>query len=320
MSSLIPNEDGLIGPSGSTSDRDADADCAPTVGAVLAQGAAELRSAGIETARLDAAVLLGCAAEIDRKDIICDPDHVIPPGRLSLYGEFLARRGGGEPTAYITGKKEFWSMQFKVGPGVLIPRPETEILVAEAIRLVREGPESPRGLQCLEIGTGSGAIAVALAGEIRQTKIIGIDSSRTALGYARQNARIHNVADRIAFICADLVGSFAPNTKHFDLIVSNPPYIESARLPTLQREIVDHEPRAALDGGPDGLDFYRKIVSTSPGLIRPGGLLCLEIGAGQAKDVTAMLKARALFDRIEVTNDYSSMPRVVTARMKRLEA
>lgn len=317
MSSLIRNEGSPLIQEGWASA--GDADFVSTVGVAFVEGTAELRAAGVEAARLDAEVLLGCALKIDKEEIIRNPDYAIPPALLSLYMEFLARRRGGEPTAYITGKKEFWSMQFEVGPGVLIPRPETEILVEEAIRLVAEGPERPGELRCLEIGTGSGAIAIALAREIRQAEIVSVDSSRTALGYARRNARTHGVAERIAFICADLTGPFDPDAGGFDLIVSNPPYIESSRLPALQREIVDHEPRAALDGGADGLDFYRKIISTSPGLLGPGGRLCLEIGAGQVKDVTALLKESTRFDRIEIRNDHASIPRVVTARMKRLE-
>jgi len=317
VSSLIPNEGSLVVQEGWASARDADVTA--TVGVAFVQGVAELRAAGVEAARLDAEVLLGCALKISKEEIIRNPDTLIPPAPLSLYRKFLARRCSGEPTAYITGKKEFWSMEFVVGPGVLIPRPETEILVEETIRLVAESPEMTEGLRCLEIGAGSGAIAVALAREIRQAEIVSVDSSRTALGYARENAQTHGVSDRIAYVCTDQTGPFAPDAGVFDLIVSNPPYVESSQLPMLQREIIDHEPHAALDGGPDGLDFYRKIVQASPGLLAPGGRLCLEIGAGQAKDVTALLKESKRFDRIETRNDHASNPRVVTARMQRLE-
>jgi release factor glutamine methyltransferase len=230
------------------------------------------------------------------------------------------RRINGEPLQYILGKTEFMGLEFKVDKNVLIPRPETEILVETAIQYATQRPRDPETqLHILDIGTGSGCIAVSLVKLIKDIKVTATDISDKAITVAKENAALNKVEDKIDFIRQDLFGlqpvacSLQPNL--FDFIVSNPPYIPSAEIETLQRE-VRFEPRIALDGGREGLDFYRRIIKEAPSYLVKEGYLILEIGFNQKNKVENIFYSSKDFEIIEIVKDYSNIDRVVVAQRK----
>ena len=229
------------------------------------------------------------------------------PDLIRKFRRTVARRAEREPLAYIIGHKEFFSLDFEVTPAVLIPRPETETLVEEALKFLT--PRKPP--RVLDIGTGSGAIAVAIAMNALDAHLVATDISESALEVARHNAMRHRCEDRIDFIDTDL---FPPGDTRFDLIVSNPPYIADADLDALQPEIRLHEPRLALAAGADGLDFYRRIVAECRSRLNPDGALMVEIGAGQLNAVQALFR-RAGFSNIDAVRDLARIDRVVAARL-----
>jgi release factor glutamine methyltransferase len=271
---------------------------------------ADVRKRGTESPRLDAYLLLAGAAGVERPDLISRP----PEFSLQIIARFeaaLARRERREPVAYILGVREFHSLDFEVSRAVLIPRPETETIVDAAVGFVADRPE-PR---VLDIGTGSGAIAVSIARECPRARILATDISAAALDIARRNANRHGVADRMEFRRADLfqpLDGGAP-LGSFELIVSNPPYVEDAAIASLEPELRDYEPRAALAGGADGLGCYRRIAAAVREHLAPGGALMAEVGAGQAPAVRKIF-ADAGMRRLNVINDLSAVARVVTAR------
>jgi release factor glutamine methyltransferase len=226
--------------------------------------------------------------------------------------ELLQRRISGEPLQYILGQQEFWSTRFKVDPRVLIPRPETELLVEQALSMLSKISLERRPL-VLDIGTGSGALAISLAREWENIRIVASDISGQALILARENARSSGVEEKIDFVNGDL---FSPFTEKeiFDLILSNPPYIRRSEMGRLAREIKDFEPAIALDGGEDGLDYYRKIVSQTPSYLRNGGWLLVETGQGQNGKVSEMMEETGLFAGMDSVRDLSGIGRVVKAR------
>jgi release factor glutamine methyltransferase len=276
----------------------------------LERAAERLRAAGVELPRLDAELLMAWAAGVERAHLIAR-EVEMSRDAVARFESALARRERREPIAYITGIREFHSLDFEVSPAVLIPRPETETLVDAAVRFLGERP----GARVLDIGTGSGAIAISIAYECPRVRTIATDISADALEIARRNANRHGVADRIEFRRADLFepqGGGAP-LGSFDLIVSNPPYIEDAAIASLQPEVRDYEPRAALEGGADGLGYYRRIAADARGHLAPGGALMVEVGAGQAEAVRTMF-ADAGMRGLDVINDLSAAARVVIAR------
>ena len=206
---------------------------------------------------------------------------------MARFERMVGRRTAREPLAYIVGHREFYSLEFVVRPGVLIPRPETETVVEAALGFLRERPAA----KVLDIGTGSGAIAIAMAANAPEAQIVAIDISKVSLEVARENARRHGCAGRIAFVEADYAAldARALPFASFDLIVSNPPYITEAELPALAPEVRDFEPRLALDGGVDGMEFYRKIAAGLARWLAPEGEVILEVGAGQAEAVEAII-------------------------------
>ncbi|HHY36301.1 MAG TPA: peptide chain release factor N(5)-glutamine methyltransferase, partial [Firmicutes bacterium] len=244
--------------------------------------------------RLDAEVLLRYLLGISRTELYRDLDEDLPALVLSRYRELLARRAAGEPLQYLTGEREFMGLDFRVTPAVLIPRPETEIVVETALELARQelSPAKDKPLTLVDLGTGSGAIAVSLARFLPGARVYGVDISGAALAVAWENARRHGVADRITLCCGDFltplaaVGLFS----RVDLLVSNPPYIPRGDLDNLPREVRVFEPRRALDGGEDGLEFYRRLAAGAPAFLRPGGWLVLEVGQGQAAAVRGLLE------------------------------
>ena len=273
---------------------------------MLEEARRALAVAGVENGRLDAEVLLARACGVSRAMLMSDAAR-LNPDVIRKFRRTVARRAEREPLAYIIGHKEFFSLDFEVTPAVLIPRPETETLVEEALKFLT--PRKPP--RVLDIGTGSGAIAVAIAMNALDAHLVATDISESALEVARHNAMRHRCEDRIDFIDTDL---FPPGDARFDLIVSNPPYIADADLDALQPEIRLHEPRLALAAGADGLDFYRRIVAECRSRLNPDGALMVEIGAGQLNAVQALFR-RAGFSNIDAVRDLARIDRVVAARL-----
>ncbi|MBI4982627.1 MAG: peptide chain release factor N(5)-glutamine methyltransferase [Candidatus Omnitrophica bacterium] len=225
----------------------------------------------------------------------------------------LKRRIAGEPIQYILGNTEFMGFDFKVSLDCLIPRQETEILVETAIKYLNSLP--PANFRALEIGTGSGCIAVSLAGLLENITITATDISQEALGMARSNALLNKVSDRIAFLNSDLFSSLPICDKPYALCISNPPYIPSKEIARLQPEI-QYEPRLALDGGKDGLNFYRRIIADSPDYLENDGFLLMEMGFGQCKKIKEIFKNCKKFEIIEIVKDYSNIERIIVAKIK----
>jgi release factor glutamine methyltransferase len=271
---------------------------------VLDWGANYLRRRNIDDSRLEAEILLAHALGSKRSALIIRHHESIESNVLSLYQACLRRRSQHEPTAYITGIQPFMALDFFVNRSVLIPRPETEQLVEIAINAIKSS------LVIADIGTGSGAIAVSLAKNLPEVSVVGIDSSRDAIGMAKRNAEYHAVENRCQFIVGNL---FEPLAEKVNFIVSNPPYVPTAEIEKLQPEVKDWEPRPALDGGKDGLDYIRKIIQDSPGQLKENGCLILEFGSGQAKKIREL--AKDLFREINVFTDYSNKERIFLAKL-----
>ncbi len=276
-----------------------------------ALAAAVPRIAGTN-ARRDAETLLAHTIGRDRPHILAHPEAEIPCEQLAAFDTLITRGATGEPLQYLTGHQEFYSLDFRVTPAVLIPRPETEHLV-EAALLWATRHHDGRTLRIADIGTGSGAIAVALATHLAGASFFATDTSAEALTIARQNAATHSVTRRIQFIECDLLSGLADQIAaglRFDAIVSNPPYIPLGDAPTMQREVVAHEPHAALFAGSDGLEVYRRLIPAARAALRSNGLLALEIGYGQRDALTTLLQG---WNKIRFIDDYQGIPRIVRA-------
>lgn len=270
---------------------------------VLAEGAAQLRAAGVESARLDARVLLAKAKEISPEDVFASPE--LRPREHDRFCALIARRAAREPLAYITGRKEFWSLPFAVGPGVLIPRAETETLVEAALR--HFGRDA--SLRVLDIGTGSGCLLIAFLSERALANGVGIDVSDAALAWAHANARTHAVSTR----CRVEKASWEPaSAEPFDVIVVNPPYLTAIEFEESAPEIRSWEPRSALVGGADGFDAIRALAPVLSRRLAPEGKAFVEIGAGQAP-VAAEILEHAGLDVREVIPDLSGIPRCLVS-------
>jgi release factor glutamine methyltransferase len=260
----------------------------------------------IDSPRLTSELLLAKVLSASRLDLYLQYDKPLSPVEVDCYRALVRRRASGEPTAYILGKKEFWSLDFEVGPGVLIPRPDTETLVESA--LARMGAEG----RFLEIGVGSGAVAVALLKERPRWSGVGIDKELLPLGYSSKNAMTHQVAERLDLRRGDLFGP--AESEVFDLVVSNPPYIPTGEIAALDREVSGFEPAEALDGGHDGLDLIRDIAEGAASHLRSGGWLLMEFGAGQEEAVKAILNNTPGFSETRIIADYAKKPRVGEAK------
>jgi len=255
----------------------------------------------------DAALLLRHTLNISHATLLANPDRTITLDQQAAYQALILRRLTNEPIQYITGEQEFFGLTLQVTPAVLIPRPETEALV-EAV-LSELPPEAP--LRILDIGTGSGAIAIALAHHLPQVHLTAIDLSATALEVATANAARHNLTRRIAFRTSDLLNALAPSELVFDAIVSNPPYVPLADRETLHPQVRDFEPSSALFAGSDGLDIYRRLIPQARAALKPHGLLALEIGHGQRDAIAALL---ADWNSVRFVDDLQRIPRVALAR------
>jgi release factor glutamine methyltransferase len=281
-----------------------------TVSELLESAVLILKDAGLENPNLDAEVLLAFCMKETRSGFLAHPERVVPVHIREIFASLLERRTKGEPVAYLTGEKEFWSLSFKVDSRVLIPRPDTEIIVEEALRFVVENFVRRIRLSILEIGTGSGAISVALASELPCADITATDISKGALELASANASRNSVDQRIRFRTSNL---FENVTGKFDLIVSNPPYISEAEYAGLSREVRDYEPVEALVSGPDGTECHEPIIAGARDFLNPGGALFLEIGALQKQKIEEILKKEG-YNRIAFRKDYAGLFRVAEAR------
>ncbi|BBO72542.1 release factor glutamine methyltransferase [Desulfosarcina alkanivorans] len=270
----------------------------------------------IESARSEAEILLAHTLGVRRIDLYLNHDQPLCDDELARFKSYIKRRVDREPVAYITGEREFWSLELAVNPSVLIPRPETECLVEAVLPFLDASGGPPK--RVLEWGTGSGAIVIALAHEHPGHRYTAMDRSVDALQTARQNARTHRVDDRIVWFCSDWDAALAPGQETFDLMVSNPPYIRSGDLDGLQAEIRCHEPCMALDGSGDGLACLRHIIEVSHRYLLPGGILALEMGYDQRSDVQAIAAATGQYGLPRVLKDYSGHDRVVV--MEKLAA
>jgi release factor glutamine methyltransferase len=271
----------------------------------------KLLQAEIASPRLDAEVLMAESLNISRTELMTYPGRVLNRVEAENFRSRIERRVLREPISQITGVQEFWSLEFSVNEEVLTPRPETEILVEQCLKALKK-KSSP--LKILDLGTGSGILAIILAKEISQSQVTAIEKS--ALEVARKNALRHAVADRIRFLSADLLTADWQGPYH--LIVSNPPYIESKNLLKCMPEVRQYEPVQALDGGRDGLDYYRFIIPTALERLEDGGLLAFEIGHTQAEAVVALMENCSGYQDIEVAQDYSGYDRVVLASKRTL--
>jgi release factor glutamine methyltransferase len=269
----------------------------------LARGVARLQAEGKSAARVDARILLAHAMGITPSQILTT-SHPPTEGQLQTYDALIARRTAHEPVAYITGHKEFWSLDFAVGPGVLIPRPDTETLVTQALN---EFPDKSAALNVLDLGTGSGAILIAFLHERPNARGLGIEQSQQAMIWARKNIARHGLEGRATLQGDDWL---MLNEGKFDVIFSNPPYIESDAIARLEPDVRDFEPREALDGGTDGLDAYRALAPVIARRLASGGKAFLEIGQGQEGKVPSIMSAVGL-ETLRVAPDLAGIPRCV---------
>jgi release factor glutamine methyltransferase len=278
---------------------------------VLSFAVLDMERQGSATPRLDAEVLLSHCIKTDRINLYAHPEKTLTEDEFHQFRNWVARRREGEPVAYIIGQKEFWSLPFEVTNEVLIPRPETEILIEAILREYSAG--DCRHLVILEIGTGSGAISVALASELRNARIVATDISQGALRVAIKNARENGVESRISFRRGSL---FEPVSEKFDIIVSNPPYISEEEFESLPPGVRDFEPRSALVAGMDATALHRDIMTQGSFYLKERGRLFLEIGAGQKGRIMEILEDLKLYDDIAFIPDYAGVERAFTVRRK----
>jgi release factor glutamine methyltransferase len=265
----------------------------------------------VESPTIDARLLLEAAGPISRADILSDPHRALEADAEARLESFVGRRERREPVSQILGRKGFWTLMLNVGPSVLTPRPETETILD--VVLPAFPPE--RAFSLLDLGVGSGAILLSILAERPRAKGLGVDVSEEALAVARDNAAQLGLERRTALLRSDWTAGLADSS--FDLVVSNPPYIPTAEIETLEPEVRNHDPHLALDGGTDGLDAYRRLAPEMIRVLRPGGMFAVEIGVDQAQSVTALFRAAGA-EALAVHNDLATHPRVVAGLKKAL--
>jgi release factor glutamine methyltransferase len=287
-----------------------------TVLELLTEATQYLEGQGIESARVNAEVLLGHALGWRRVELYTRFDRSVEPAALAAFRELVRRRRARVPLQYITGTVEFYSRTFAVREGVFIPRPETETLVEKAIAALRgDGGAPSRPIRAAEVGVGSGAVLVTILAEVPDVAGVGTDVSAAALALARENAERHGVAARLELVEGSLVEPLAARgADGFDLLVANPPYLAGTILAGLEPEVRDHEPRAALVAGPDGFDAIRPLVADAWRVLRPGGALALEIGETQGAEALALVGAHGAYGDAALSKDYAGKDRVIIAR------
>ncbi len=280
------------------------------IGDLLSWGTKALQEAGIKSARLDAEVLLCHLLQKERIYLLLHKEESVAAETEAAFRGLVARRKQQEPVAYIVGEKEFMSLPFRVCPGVLIPRPDTETLVEFAIETLKN-KENP---EILDLCTGSGAIAVSLAHYLQKSRVTAYDISDICVMVARKNAEKNGVAGRVTVEKRDVLAAMPE--KKYDAIFSNPPYIPAETLKGLMAEVRDFEPHSALDGGDDGLTFYRHLVKVAPDYLKPGGLLAFEIGHDQKETVSALFYDDGRYENIGSEQDLAGVHRVIYGFLK----
>ena len=271
---------------------------------IIKAGSNLLKKNKISSHILDSEILLSKTLNISRENILVNLDKKISKKNITIFEKYIKRRSKNEPIAYILGEKEFWSKKFKINKGALIPRPETELLVDKLIEMYKE-----KKITILDIGTGSGCIILSLLSSLKKSTGVGVDISKKAIFIAKNNALRHNLSSRVSFYNKPLESVFG---RKFDLIVSNPPYIERKHIKNLSEDIKNYEPRMALDGGNDGLDLIKKVIYKSKNILKIKGMLALEIGNEQIKKVSKILTDNNF--RVKyVVKDYKNNVRCVFA-------
>ncbi|MBP1739011.1 MAG: prmC [Deltaproteobacteria bacterium] len=286
-----------------------------TIGELLKVSANYLKQKGIDSPRLNAEILLAHQLHLTRVKLYLQYDQPLNEQEVEGYRALVRRRLSREPVQYITGTQEFWSMEFIVNPSVLIPRPETEVLLEQAVLLRRENPSlQVERVNLLELGTGCGALAVALALEFEKALICATDLSEEALRVARRNAERLGVNDRIDFKCGNWFTPFAGKATQFDMILSNPPYIPTESFDTLSSEVRDHEPRSALDGGEQGMRDIAQILKEAANYLVPGGWILMEMDPDQTPKAVRIIEETGQLTEHRRIQDYSRRYRMVMAR------
>ncbi len=278
-----------------------------TIDRVVQWATQDFRARGIDSPRLEAELLLGQTLSLNRIQLIMERERPLAAEELTTFREQIKRRRGGEPISYILGEREFYGLPFRVTPAVLIPRPDTETLVEEALE--RTEARSMLG-HLLDLCTGSGCVAIAFARTRRTWKVLATDNSEAALEVARHNALNLGVVHQVEFRAGDLF-SAVPAGRRFDAVVANPPYIPSADIPGLDAGVSKFEPRSALDGGSDGLDILRRLVADAPERLVDGGILAVEIQFDHGQKVQSLFQERG-FDEVRLRRDYGKRDRVVS--------
>jgi release factor glutamine methyltransferase len=286
-----------------------------TVGRLLAWTTEYLQRHGSDSPRLDAEVLLAEARGCTRIELYTAFDEVVGDGPRGVFRDLVRRRAEGTPVAYLVGRREFYSLSFRVTEDVLIPRPETELLVVALLDLARE--RSPEGAapEIADVGTGSGVIAVCAAKHLPRARVTAIDLSPAALEVAGANARDHGVADRIELVESNLFDA-VPAERRFDFVVSNPPYVRAEEFDALARDVKGHEPRAALVAGPRGTEVIERLAAQAAERLRPGGCLLVEIGPAIHEAARAIVEAGPAFEIGPTIKDQARLPRVIQARRR----
>ncbi len=282
-----------------------------TIAQAILEAAHILRTANVDEARREAASLLAHVVARDRTYLLTHADAALAHSDVSRLKAYVERRAAGEPLQYITGRQEFFNLDFEVTSDVLIPRPETELLVERALELLKE-TNAPQPLAC-DVGTGSGCIGISLLHEKRNLRVVALDISKPALDVAARNAARHNVRERLALVASNAFTALDETRALFDLIVSNPPYINESELPTLQREVRDYEPRRALTPGTDGLRIIKQLLAESSRFLRAGGHLLFEIGYDQCAAVEHLVHRHA-WNLKAIHKDLQGIPRTVELR------
>jgi len=284
-----------------------------TIQNLLNQTTQYLTDKGIDSPRLSAELLLCYVLQMQRIELYTHFDKTVTKEQVSNLQELVQRAGENEPIAYLTGKTEFYSLEFDISPACLIPRPETELLVERAIEFLR----TRKGHQFVcDLCTGCGCIAVAIAKNFANAEIIATDISDAASETAAKNIEKHNLQNRIKLLCGDLFDAIIPHldVEKFDLIVCNPPYISAAEFEKLEKNVKDYEPRLSLYAGTDGLDIYRKIAKQVDDFLKADGALMLEIGYAQGQAVHKLLEDTGVFSEIRIEKDFHDNDRIVIAR------
>ncbi|MGR3303386.1 MAG: peptide chain release factor N(5)-glutamine methyltransferase [Candidatus Scalindua sp.] len=289
-----------------------------TIRNILQWAIATLKEAEIDSPGINADTLLSFVLSCDRTKLYTNPDEIVNETDISRYKELVNERIRHVPLQYITHRVEFMSLDFFVDEHVLIPRPETEILVETVLNKAHDKQYSNRKITILDIGTGSGNIAVSLAKNLSNVEIYASDISQEALEIAKENVQRHKVVDKVHLLHGDLSGAFIGHIDQgsIDFIVSNPPYVSESEWKNLEPELRDHEPREALVAGKDGLCFYIQIIRDAPDWLKPEGYLVVEIGETQAKTIIKLMESEGHYEDIEISNDLQGKERIISTMRK----